>query len=252
LELYLQPKVSLSTLDIIGAECLLRWNHPLDGVLFPGPLIEAAESYNMINELAYWTLEEAFKLMVQLEKSGVTINLSVNISPTQLYDKKLVPTVASLESVYNISLSRFELELTEDIALSNSLMVKRQLAQLNHLGLSISVDDFGKGYSNLAYIREINLSALKIDKSFVMELENDSVNAAIIQAAQIIGKAKGCEVIAEGVETIQQLQTLRKLGISTGQGYLFSKGIPIDDFISLAQSHITVGESMLRQTLHNN
>lgn len=251
LELYLQPKVELSTLKVVGAECLLRWNHPLDGLLFPGPLIEAAESYNMINELAYWTMEEAFHIMSILRRESVHVKLSVNMSPTQLYDNKLVPRLKQLEFEYGIALHNFEFELTEDMALSNSLMVKKQLSQLKHMGISIAIDDFGKGYSNLAYIRELTLNALKIDKSFVMGLQDNPVNQAIIQASQVIGAAKNCEVVAEGIETIEQLQILRSLKVETGQGYLFSKAIPIYDFIKLANQEIEIGDSPLRHVLNN-
>lgn len=246
LELYYQPKVDLKTLSVIGAECLLRWNHPLDGVLFPGPLIEAAESYNMMNELGYWTLEQAFRALVQLNTLKMPIVLSVNISPTQLYDNQLVPTLTMLSDTYSMPLSSIELELTEDVALSNSLMVKKQLDELRSLGVSISVDDFGKGYSNLAYIRDLTLDALKIDKSFVMELEGDPVNRAIIEAAKIIGHAKGCSVVAEGIETIEQLHILREVNVSQGQGYLFSRAIPFNDFVTLAQQEIIIGNSPTR------
>lgn len=247
LELYFQPQVDLHTLKIVGAECLLRWNHPLDGVLFPGPLIEAAESYNMMNELAYWTFEQAFRSMVELDGKGVSLSLSVNISPTQLYDSKLIPTLKLLSESYGIGLSRIELELTEDVALSNSLMAKKQLSQLRALGIEISVDDFGKGYSNLAYIRELDINALKIDKVFVMELTDSDVNRAIIEAARIIGHSKGCEVIAEGIETLEQLHILRDLGINIGQGYLFSRAVPLHEFERLASQEIIVGESPLRK-----
>lgn len=247
LELYFQPQVELSTLKIVGAECLLRWNHPLDGVLFPGPLIEAAESYNMMNELAYWTFEQAFRSMVELDAKGFNLTLSVNISPTQLYDSKLIPTLKLLSQSYGIALSRIELELTEDVALSNSLMAKKQLSQLRALGVEISVDDFGKGYSNLAYIRELDINALKIDKVFVMELTDSDVNRAIIEAARIIGHSKGCEVIAEGIETLEQLHILRELGINIGQGYLFSRAVPLHEFETLASQEIIVGDSPLRK-----
>ncbi|AYA64870.1 putative bifunctional diguanylate cyclase/phosphodiesterase [Alteromonas sp. RKMC-009] len=249
LELYFQPQVDLNTLQITGAECLLRWNHPLDGVLFPGPLIEAAESYNMMNELAYWTFEQAFQNMVKLDAQGLNVSLSVNISPTQLYDSKLIPALVRLRDKYALDLSRFELELTEDVALTNSLMVKKQLHELGALGIGIAVDDFGKGYSNLAFIRELNIDALKIDKSFVMELGDNPVNRAIIEAAKIIGKAKNCQVIAEGVETTEQLHTLREIGILTGQGYLFSRAVPLNEFISLAHQDIMIGDSPLRRML---
>lgn len=249
LELYFQPQVDLFTLKIVGAECLLRWNHPLDGVLFPGPLIEAAESYNMMNELAYWTFEQAFQNMQKMDAYGLSVSMSVNLSPTQLYDSKLVPTLIELQEKYGLSLSRFELELTEDVALSNSMMVKRQLQQLSELGLEIAIDDFGKGYSNLAYIRELDIDALKIDKTFVMELTGNCVNQAIIQAVQVIGAAKGCDVIAEGIETLEQLHILRDVGVKVGQGYLFSRAVPLQDFVKLASTEIMVGDSPLRRML---
>ncbi|WP_334059255.1 putative bifunctional diguanylate cyclase/phosphodiesterase [Alteromonas sp. S005] len=246
LELYYQPKVDLNTLEVVGGECLLRWNHPLDGVLFPGPLIEAAESYNMMNELGYWTLEQAFKALAELDGLKMPIVLSVNISPTQLYDNQLIPTLTMLSDTYGLPLSLIELELTEDVALSNSLMVKKQLDELRSLGVAISVDDFGKGYSNLAYIRDLDLDALKIDKSFVMELEAHPVNRAIIEAAKVIGHAKGCSVVAEGIETVEQLHILREVGVSQGQGYLFSRAVPFTEFVQLTQQEIIIGSSPRR------
>ena len=246
LELYYQPKVDLNTLEVVGGECLLRWNHPLDGVLFPGPLIEAAESYNMMSELGYWTLEQAFKALAELDGLKMPIVLSVNISPTQLYDNQLIPTLTMLSDTYGLPLSLIELELTEDVALSNSLMVKKQLDELRSLGVAISVDDFGKGYSNLAYIRDLDLDALKIDKSFVMELEAHPVNRAIIEAAKVIGHAKGCCVVAEGIETVGQLHILREVGVSQGQGYLFSRAVPFTEFVQLTQQEIIIGSSPRR------
>ncbi|MFA3789847.1 putative bifunctional diguanylate cyclase/phosphodiesterase [Aliiglaciecola sp. SL4] len=243
LEIYFQPKVNLNTLKIVGAECLLRWNHPLDGVLFPGALIEAAESYNMMNELGNWTLEKAFQSALQFKQLGIDIVLSVNMSPTQLYDFKFIPKLRELQKLYDIDLNCLELELTEDVALSNSLMVKRQLSEARALGMRVSVDDFGKGYSNLAYIRELSLDAIKIDKTFVLRLEENPVNLAIIEAAKVIGRALKCDIVAEGIETIEQMHMLREIGIECGQGFLFSKAIPRMDFIQLYHTDLMVGTS---------
>ncbi len=244
LEIYLQPKVDLNSLRIVGAECLLRWHHPLDGLVFPGALIEAAESYNMMNEVGYWTLEEAFKTAVLITCHGLNITLSVNISPTQLYDLNFIPTLKRLQREYGVDFNMFELELTEDIALSNSIMVKRQLDAARALGLSIAVDDFGKGYSNMAYMRDLRVDTVKVDKTFVMELGKNPVNKAIIQATQLISSAMDAKVVAEGIESIEHLHVLRELGIEVGQGFLFSRAIPMHDFIALAQSEITVGGSL--------
>jgi FOG: EAL domain len=184
----------------------------------------------MMNELGYWTLEQALRALVQLNALKMPIVLSDNISPTHLYDNQLVPTLTMLNETYAMPLTLIELELTEYVSLSNSLMVKKQLDELRSFGVSVSVDDFGKGYSNLAYIHDLHLDALKVDKSFVMELEAHPVNRAIIETAKVIGHADRCIVVAECIETIEQLHILREVGVAQGQGYLFSRAIPFKSF----------------------
>jgi diguanylate cyclase (GGDEF)-like protein len=139
LELYFQPKVNLLTTKIIGAECLLRWNHPLDGILFPGSLIEAAESYNMMNELGHWTISSALNRVGQLNNLGINISISINLSPSQLYDVGLPTLLSDLIQRHKIQANMLELELTEDVALSNSLMVKRQLDEIRSMGVNIFI-----------------------------------------------------------------------------------------------------------------
>lgn len=243
LELYFQPKVDLNTLQIVGAECLLRWNHPTDGVLFPGSLIEAAESYNMMNELGYWALRKAFENLLIVRAHGYDIYLAVNVSPTQLYDDKFVYRLREYSEQMCIDLNRIEIELTEDAALSNSIMVKRQLAEAKKLGIKIAIDDFGKGYSNLAYIRDLDIDTIKIDKTFVMQLLENPVNKAIVEATKVIADSIDCEVVAEGIEELEHLHILRKLGIQTGQGYLFKKAVPVNEFIELLDTDLSVGGS---------
>ena len=247
LEIYFQPKIELNTLQIIGAECLLRWNHPLDGLIFPSALIKAAESYNMMNELGYWVLEEAFKGAAHLNSLGLRLNISVNMSPSQLYDLNFANNLIELAQKHGVALSQFEIELTEDVALSNSILVKKQLTQIRTLGATIAIDDFGKGYSNLTYLRDIEIDSIKIDKSFIMQIDQSPVNRAIVEASQVIAKAAKCELVAEGIETIQHLHILREIGVLYGQGFLFSKAIPINDFIDLANKDLTVGTSFVRE-----
>jgi diguanylate cyclase (GGDEF)-like protein len=246
LELYFQPKVNLNNLQITGAECLLRWNHPLDGVLFPGALIEAAESYNMMNELGYWVLEEAFKAAHYLSTINPGLKISVNMSPTQLYDPQFVTKLAGYSKTHHVSLNQIELELTEDVALSNSFLVIKQLSAVRALGVSVAIDDFGKGYSNLAYMRNIQIDTIKIDKTFVMELDQSPINRAIVEATQLIAKSAGCAVVAEGIENIEHLHILREVGIVEGQGFLFSRAVPIKEFVALTQQDLTVGGSFAR------
>tara|TARA_R110002167_G_C12630958_1_gene647577 strand:+ start:104 stop:1411 length:1308 start_codon:yes stop_codon:yes gene_type:complete len=247
LEIYFQPKIELNTLQIIGVECLLRWNHPLDGLIFPGALIEAAESYNMMNELGYWVLDQAFKSAAHLNSVGLRLKIAVNMSPSQLYDLKFANKLMKMAQKHQVELSQFELELTEDVALSNSILVKKQLSQVRALGATIAIDDFGKGYSNLAYLRDIEIDSIKIDKSFIMQIDESPVNRAIVEASKLIAEAANCELIAEGIESIQHLHILREIGVSSGQGFLFSKAIPINDFIELANKDITVGTSFVRE-----
>ncbi|WP_416304981.1 putative bifunctional diguanylate cyclase/phosphodiesterase [Neptunicella sp. SCSIO 80796] len=248
LELYFQPKVDINSLEIVGAECLLRWHHPLDGVIFPGPLLEAAESYNMMNEMGYWVLENAVKSLMHFKTAGVKMKLSVNMSPTQLYDSKFVANMQKLLQTYGASADELELELTEDIALSNSLMVHKQLSQLRQMGFLIAIDDFGKGYSNLAYMRDMEIDTIKIDKTFIMQLDENPVNRAIVRATQVIAESLGCEVVAEGIESLAHLHLLRDMGIKTGQGFLFARAVPLREFIELSQSEIIVGDSLAYQS----
>jgi diguanylate cyclase (GGDEF)-like protein len=247
LEIYFQPKIDLNTLQIIGAECLLRWNHPLDGLIFPGALIEAAESYNMMNELGYWVLEQAFKGAAYLNSEGLRLKIAVNMSPSQLYDLNFAKNIKELAQKHEVELSQFELELTEDVALSNSILVKKQLSQIRTLGATIAIDDFGKGYSNLAYLRDIEIDSIKIDKSFILQIDESPVNRAIVEASQLIAKAANCELVAEGIETIQHLHILREIGVVSGQGFLFSKAIPINEFVELANKELAVGTSFMRE-----
>jgi diguanylate cyclase (GGDEF)-like protein len=247
LEIYFQPKIDLNTLQIISAECLLRWNHPLDGLIFPGALIEAAESYNMMDQLGYWVLDQAFKGAAYLNSTGLQLKIAVNMSPSQLYDLNFTNNLKELAQKHQVELSQFELELTEDVALSNSILVKKQLSQIQILGATIAIDDFGKGYSNLAYLRDIEIDCIKIDKSFIMQIDESSVNRAIVEASQLIAKAANCDVVAEGIETIQHLHILREIGVLFGQGFLFSKAVSINDFVELANKDLTVGTSFIRE-----
>lgn len=175
------------------------------------------------------------------------MKISVNMSPSQLYDLNFANNLEKLAAKHRVKLSQFELELTEDVALSNSILVKKQLSQIRYLGATIAIDDFGKGYSNLAYLRDVEIDSIKIDKMFIMQIDKSSVDRAIVEASQIIAKAANCELIAEGIESIQHLHILREIGIESGQGFLFSNAISINDFVELANKDIAVGSSLARE-----
>ncbi|MFQ3197213.1 MAG: diguanylate cyclase (GGDEF)-like protein [Paraglaciecola sp.] len=242
LELYFQPIVNLNSLDITGAECLLRWHHPLDGILFPGALIEAAESYNMMKEIGYWVLQEAFKAAKYLCNINNGLKISVNMSLTQLYDPQFVTKLVGFSEKYQVSLNQIELELTEDVALSNSFLVIKKLLAIRTLGVTIAIEDFGKSYAKLAYMRNIQIDTIKIDKAFVMDLDQSPINRAIVEATQLIAKSAGCAVVAEGIESLKHLHILREIGIVQGQGFLFSRAVPIKAFVALTQQDFTIDD----------
>ena len=124
---------------------------------------------------------------------------------------------------------------------------RKQLSQIRTLGATVAIDDFGKGYSNLAYLRDIEIDSIKIDKSFVMQIDQSPVNRAIVEASQLIAKAANCDLVAEGIETMQHLHILREIGVVSGQGFLFSKAISLDNFVELAKKDLTVGTSLVRE-----
>ena len=202
------------------------------GTVFPGTLLKAAESYNMMNQLGYWTLESAFRSIATLDSLGHTLSISVNLSPTQLYDPRLMPTLNKLIEKYGVKPHLLEIELTEDVVLTNSLLVKRQLDEIKAMGISLSMDDFWKRIFKFCHLCVTwKLDAIKIDKAFIFGLSDSAVNSAIIKATKIICDAKGCETFVEGIESIQQLAMLKSMGINKGQGFLFSQAVPIDKFI---------------------
>lgn len=234
LELYLQPKVALNdNYKISGAECLLRWNHPIDGLLIPSPIIETAETYHMMDSLGNWILKSGFWSALNLVMAGCKTDIAINVSPTQLYDNNLIANLKRFSDETSVPLSSIELELTENIILVNSLLISERIKQLKDLGLKISIDDFGTGYSNLAYIRNLPVDTIKIDKIFIDEINNHMVNQAIVGAIVQIANAMNATVVAEGIETMQQAETLKKLGVDYGQGFLFSRPMDLDGFIHL-------------------
>jgi EAL domain-containing protein (putative c-di-GMP-specific phosphodiesterase class I) len=170
LELYYQPKVNLATLEVIGAECLLRWNHPLDGVLFPGPLIEAAESYNMMNELGYWTLEQAFRALVELNALKMPIVLSVNISPTQLYDNQLVPTLTMLSETYAMPVAAGEVWRTARRSLATLLDFSGSIYLLFSTPIDLLNASLGSPFSYCLFHLHCDCAVANIDDNVVLAL----------------------------------------------------------------------------------
>ncbi|NEU30793.1 EAL domain-containing protein [bacterium LRH843] len=230
LELHIQPKVSTDTRELLGGEVLLRWNHPKLGLISPGEFIPIAEESGVILQIGEWVFEETCKQLATWEREGTYFKpLAVNLSARQFQDSTFIQRIVEIMERTKVNKSMLEVEVTESIAVFDPVIVQEKLQSLRELGLKISIDDFGTGYSSLSYLKDYPIDALKIDKSFVDEIITYG-DAPIIRA--IVAMAKGLEldVIAEGVETNEQLEFLFSLGCNQIQGYFISKPIPIVEY----------------------
>ncbi|MFV8829052.1 EAL domain-containing protein [Alkalihalobacterium sp. APHAB7] len=230
---YFQPRYKLDTGKIIGAEALIRWNHPKLGLLPPMNFIPLAEETGLIIDLDHWVLEQACKKLSEWEQKGLDlINISTNISVQHFQRTNLVEQVRHIIETYNINGKNLELEITESMLMKNVDYVIDELERLKTLDIKISIDDFGTGYSSLSYLEQFPISSLKIDKSFVIKIQNNT-NKEIAHAIIQLAKSLNLHVIAEGIETKEHLEFLIASGCSEGQGYYFSKPLPIADFEQL-------------------
>ncbi len=225
-ELYYQPQVDLATNDVCGFEALLRWNHPQRGVLEPAEFIEVAEELGVIVSLGEWVLRQA---CTQAASWLPSVKIAVNLSPVQFRQQGLFQTVISVLSSSGLSPQRLELEITESVILHDSDANLALLHQLRTLGVQISLDDFGTGYSSLSYLRSFPFTKIKIDRSFVRDLETNSGCLAIVRAISRLASDLGMRTTVEGVETKRQLEQLRREGCDEVQGFLFSRPIPASE-----------------------
>ena len=222
--LHYQPKVNLKTGRIIGAEALIRWQHPEQGLISPDRFIPIAEDTGLINSIGEWVLEEACKQMKQWVDAGYDINrMAVNFSSIQLRQPDFIHRIRRVVSSVGIAPSYLEFELTETTIMHNAERSISLLHEIRDDGLVLSVDDFGTGYSSLSYLKRFPIDALKIDRSFVQDLEQDSDDAAITFAIIAMAHNLNLKVIAEGVETPQQLKILQEHECDEAQGYLFGR-----------------------------
>lgn len=230
-ELYYQPKVSSKTRQIVGAEALIRWNHPEWGILSPGEFIPLAEEIGLIVPLGEWVLQTVCKQVKIWENSGFpSIVVSLNFSALQMLQKGLVDTVASILKENQIEGKSIEIEITESLILTHDSDLVTKLADLKDLGIHIAIDDFGTGYSSLSYLRKYQFNTIKLDRSFINDIHTSLDNQAIIEFIIQLSNQLKMKVVAEGVELEEQYSLLQKLNCDEIQGYLFSKPIPVKEF----------------------
>lgn len=231
-EAYYQPKIEVATRKVVGAEALLRWHHPEMGLIRPDEFIPVAEETGLIADLGRWVLREACFEAKAWHDAGHRIQIAVNVSASQ-FDEKLAETVREALNDSRLDPSYLNLEVTEGSIMKNAEFAADVLNGLKQLGIKVSIDDFGTGYSSLGHLKKLPIDVLKIDKSFVADVTTNPDAASLVMA--IIGLAHnlGLEVVAEGVETEDQLSFLSLLRCNEWQGYLFSKPAPADEFTRL-------------------
>lgn len=227
-ELLFQPLFDCQTLRITSAEALIRWQHPERGLIMPSVFIPLAERLNLINEIGDWVVQEVVSKIAAFEREGIPLMLSVNISPNQLQKPEFVSFVKACLSHSQAQPRLLELEITESVAMQNVDLVADRLARFNEMGVSIAIDDFGIGYSNLASLIRLPFSRLKIDQSLLNNLVQKAEARTLVQTIVSMANGLGFHSVAEGVETSQQLELLRVMSCDVVQGFLLSKPITED------------------------
>jgi len=227
-----QPQMSLLTGEIAGAEALLRWRHPRDGLRGPNSFIPVAERTGLIAEIGDWVLGEIAAVLGSWNQRGLGRRLSFNISPRQLDRPDFFARVRTAFADAQVPLSRVELEFTESAAMEVSETVLAEVAALRNDGVTISIDDFGTGYSNLARLRTMPLDRVKLDPSLIADIETCEKARVIVQAVVQLIKGVECEIVAEAVETAAQADILRAMGCDTVQGYVFAEPMFEEEFLA--------------------
>ncbi len=249
--IYYQPKVNIKTGKITGMEALLRWNCPSLGFVSPGKFIPLAEENGLILPIGEWVLQTACaQAKAWIEAGSPPIRVAVNLSVRQFQQPNLVKLVARCLEQAGLEPNYLELEITETITMQNVDLTRSILGQLDEMGVLISMDDFGTGYSSLSYLKNFPLHTLKIDRSFVRDLTVDPYDVAIASTVVALGRGLNMTVVAEGVETQEQLEKLRSLGCDEMQGYLFSKPLPPKDAIALIQRSTFSGNLLNSRAVH--
>ncbi|MEO7630365.1 MAG: EAL domain-containing protein [Mycobacteriales bacterium] len=237
LVVHYQPKADLRTGRIIGAEALLRWEHAVRGLIFPDEFIPMAEQSGLIQSITVAVLETSLQQAAQWRAEGLELEIAVNVSVRDLHDERFPEQVAAALAKHNIAPAQLALEITESVVMADADRVIRTLEALDLLGVRLSLDDFGAGYSSLTYLKRLPVSEIKIDKSFVMRMDVDDDDARIVRSTIDLAQGMGLRVVAEGVETAQTWNRLARWGCDIAQGYHLSRALAADEFFQFATAH---------------
>lgn len=231
LELYFQPQFALLSGSVIGAEALLRWNHPANGLMLPSTFIPIAEESALINRIGVWVLHQACRQLRAWQDAGLEdFQLAINLSGREVWNNPLLENVDRTLAETGCSPHMLELEITEGFLVQQPEQARKLMRELRSRGISVAIDDFGTGYSSLSYLKEYPISKLKIDRSFVSDLLDDEDDQSIVRAIIAMGHSLDLTIIGEGVETAVQADFLRREGCDQVQGYLYARPMPEREF----------------------
>ncbi len=231
LVLFCQPQIDINTNKLMAAEVLIRWQHPDRGLLGPGEFIPIAEESELIADLTRWVIKQAIVQINIWSRRGIALKLSVNLSGKDLSQSwQLIDYLRDQAALHNIKPELLELEITESILMGDPQQSRAEILQLKNLGFTVAIDDFGTGYSSLNYLKNLPVDSLKIDKSFIQEIEKSKEDQAIVKGIIALANSLGLKTVAEGVETEAQRALIAEFGCDVAQGFLISKPLPIEEF----------------------
>ena len=237
LEMYYQPQVDVETGKIIGAEALMRWNHPERGLLSAGLFIPSAEENGLILPISDWMLGAVCNDILTCRSHELdSAHIAINVSPQYLDRGDCTEKIRSALLQYAIEPTMVKVEITENIGISNTQYALEQLNQLSALGVGVAIDDFGTGYSSLSYLHRFPVHTIKIDQAFVQEIHSEDGHYPVILSIISIARGLGLNIVAEGVETEIQANYLRSTGCHVMQGYYFHRPMPLAQFIALLKA----------------
>ena len=238
LVLHYQPQVKLATLQVSGVEALVRWHHPVRGIVSPGHFIPVAEESGLIVPLGEWVLRAALGQCRLWQEQGLpTMRISVNISALQFHQPGFLDFLKTQLAAYSVDPRLLELELTESVLMHNIDDVLKTLEEIKSLGVSLAIDDFGTGFSSLSYLRRFPIDRLKIDQSFVRDIEHSPVNQSIARAIIALAHSLSLGIVAEGIEKLSEKSILEQMHCPEGQGYLFAKPLSAGDVATWITEH---------------
>ena len=234
--LHYQPKVTCDTNEITGFEALIRWQHPEYGFISPGDFIPVIDDSSLINDVGEWVITEVVRQLVEWRKQGYRLlPVAVNISGNHLHSPSLVPFINRITDTHNIAGSLIEVEITEGVLTGNTEQSIAALKALKSTHIKLAIDDFGTGYSSLSYLKKFPVNVLKIDRTFIIECASNSADAAICKTIITLAKSLGLQIVAEGVETAEQLRFLKQHDCDLHQGYYFSRPVAAEFIPALLQ-----------------